>query len=134
MASRHAAYTFATSRLDSFRPAIETASASQSSTVARAMGARQRIATWALTPPPRTSSCTASGSSSTNDSRRDTQLGLRPNDRANASWLIPKPRCNARSSQPCSKALSPSPVRSDRDSSRASASPMSHTVARTTSR
>lgn len=133
VASRHASYNRPTSRLESVRPAIAVASASQSARVARAMGTRQRIAAYAPIAPRRTCSCTASGSSTTNASRRDTQLALRPSARATASWLRLKLDASICTNHACSMAVSPSPVRSERANSSASISPSAHTVARTTS-
>jgi len=65
--------------------------------------------------------------------RRETQLRLRSNRSASSSWLIPKLLCSAATSHPCSMADSASADRSERLSTRASASPISHTVAATVS-
>jgi hypothetical protein len=53
--------------------------------LARAIGTRYFMATWAVIAPARTCCCTVSGSSSTSASRRETQLTLRSNRRANSS-------------------------------------------------
>jgi len=53
--------------------------------LARAIGTRYFIATCAAIAPARTCCCTVSGSSSTSASRRETQLTLRSNRRANSS-------------------------------------------------
>jgi len=97
------------------------------------MGTKCFIAAWAPMRPRRTSSCTASGSSLTRASRRDTQLWLRPKRCASISWPKPKLDCSSDSSQPCSSADSVSAERSDRLKSSASASSISHTVALTVS-
>jgi len=130
---RQAAYSSPTSRVDRPSAAIPSASRVQSSTLARAIGTRCFIAAWAPIRPSRTCPCTTEGSSVTRASRRDTQLALRSNRRDSSSWSSPKLDCSSASSHPCSSADSDSLQRMARTKSSASASPMSHTVACTTS-
>jgi hypothetical protein len=101
--------------------------------LARAIGTRYFIAAWATMCPSRTSSCTTAGSSLTNASRRDTQLGLRSNRFASSSWPRAKTDCSSCSNHPCSSADSASAERNDRLRTNASTSLIDHTVAWTTS-
>lgn len=57
----------------------------QASGLMRTAGTRNFIATWAAILPSRTRRWIPSGSASTSDNRRDTQLTLRSNRRANSS-------------------------------------------------
>lgn len=132
--SRQLRYSSPTSRVDSPSGAIARASRSQPDLVARAMGTRCFIAACAPIRPRRTSSWTATGSSPTSASRRDTQLGLRSKRSASSSCPSPKLDCSSDRSHPCSSADSASADRSDRARSSADSSSSSHAVAQAVSR
>ena len=133
-AFRQAAYNCPASRLVNRWATNASASRRQSSGLERATGTKNFIATWAETAPLRTCCCTLSGSNSTSASRRNTQLVLRSNRRANSSRPYPKRCSSSASSQPSSSAVSRSPQRSERSSTRASASLIGQTTASTVSR
>lgn len=84
-AARQAAYNWPAWRVLKRCAASAAAIRWHSSALARAIGTRYFIATWAQIAPARTCCCTVSGSSSTSASRRDTQLTVRSKQRANSS-------------------------------------------------
>jgi hypothetical protein len=82
---RHAAYSSPACRVSQGCSRKIAAIRSQSSTLMRAAGTKHFIATCAEIFPSRTCCWIDSGSSSTSAMRRDTQLTLRSNRRANSS-------------------------------------------------
>lgn len=84
-APRHASYNCLACRLVNRYRAKTAAICSHCSTLERATGTRYFIATCAAISPQRTCCCTVAGSSSTSAKRRETQLTLRSNRRANSS-------------------------------------------------